>query len=320
MEDRKPNDAVEAYLRKAVAGKKQTPAVASARFRRLTGLWVGALTGIVYGLISQGVNPLAAPGVPLYHPPLGLVGNVGAYTAVGALVGVVTAWKAGALNSVALGAVVGLVLIEAYGWLTNATSAVADLLGTSAAVAVNIVGAISIYGLLLPVLLPLRWAVAVQGEQQTRPFFSWLRCRPLLVILAVTGMVGVMSLYPTPALSAITQMNDLVRAGLTARAPASLPHALQSSGVRRFPELASPDYTLQWNDRLIAAFDDAELRAADLSYPTVVLARFRGSYYLICAFGHDDVEPICKDAWVARPAQRANRSFLVESTYSMTSR
>ena len=44
-------------------------------YRRCAGLILGALIGLAFGSVSQGVNSLFLPGIPLYQPPFGPIGN-----------------------------------------------------------------------------------------------------------------------------------------------------------------------------------------------------------------------------------------------------
>ena len=45
------------------------------RYRRWVGFILGGLLGLAYGVVSQLINRVAAPGVPLYQPPYGAVGE-----------------------------------------------------------------------------------------------------------------------------------------------------------------------------------------------------------------------------------------------------
>ena len=50
---------------------------------------LGVLLGLAYGLVSQLINRVALPGIPLHQPPLGAFGNIVASAAVGGLLGYV---------------------------------------------------------------------------------------------------------------------------------------------------------------------------------------------------------------------------------------
>ncbi len=65
--------------------------------RRVFGLALGALLGLVYGLTSQTINRIILPGIPLYQPPLGPAGNTLLIALLGALLGMVAAWPTGSI-------------------------------------------------------------------------------------------------------------------------------------------------------------------------------------------------------------------------------
>ena len=62
------------------------------KYRRLTGLLFGAALGLTFGLTSQLTNRILLPGIPLYQPPLGPLGNILASLLAGALLGAICAW------------------------------------------------------------------------------------------------------------------------------------------------------------------------------------------------------------------------------------
>jgi len=61
-------------------------------YRRWAGLILGALIGLAFGGVSQAVNLLFLPGIPLYQPPFGPDGNLLLALLTGALLGLICAW------------------------------------------------------------------------------------------------------------------------------------------------------------------------------------------------------------------------------------
>ena len=59
--------------------------------------------GFGYALVSQLINRLALPGIPLYQPPLGPVGNIVLGLLAGAGLGLLCAWPASAAKGILLG-------------------------------------------------------------------------------------------------------------------------------------------------------------------------------------------------------------------------
>ena len=68
------------------------------KYRRLTGLLFGAGLGLMFGVTSQLTNRILLPGIPLYQPPLGPLGNILASVLAGALLGVLCAWPQSSIN------------------------------------------------------------------------------------------------------------------------------------------------------------------------------------------------------------------------------
>ena len=58
------------------------------RKRRRDGLILGLATGLVFGLVSQGINYLFVGGISFYQPPFGPLINTLIWIAVGGLVGI----------------------------------------------------------------------------------------------------------------------------------------------------------------------------------------------------------------------------------------
>ena len=64
----------------------------SDKARRVLGMIFGGGIGLLYGLVSQNVNSLYLPGVPLFFAPPGRAGSVILLALFGALMGLVVAW------------------------------------------------------------------------------------------------------------------------------------------------------------------------------------------------------------------------------------
>ena len=80
-------------------------------YRRLTGLLFGAGLGLMFGLTSQLTNRILLPGIPLYQPPLGPLGNILASLLAGALLGVICAWPESSINGTFIASAVSAAVI-----------------------------------------------------------------------------------------------------------------------------------------------------------------------------------------------------------------
>ena len=84
------------------------------RYRRMAGLLLGALMGLVFALVSQLGDWFALPGVPLYQPPFGLAGNIVMYTLGAASLGMLVAWPVSGIRGtflVAAGSAAAIVIV-----------------------------------------------------------------------------------------------------------------------------------------------------------------------------------------------------------------
>ena len=81
------------------------------KYRRLTGLLFGAALGLMFGLTSQLTNRILLPGIPLYQPPLGPLGNILAMLLAGALLGAICAWPESSINGTFIASAVSAAII-----------------------------------------------------------------------------------------------------------------------------------------------------------------------------------------------------------------
>jgi hypothetical protein len=101
--------------------------------------------------------------------------------------------------------------------------------------------------LFLPIAGLIRWVLGIWSDEFQSISFSIRRLALSLVsIILLSGLVGLFSLYPRYAREVLTQMDQIVQAGLQASDPESLPQPLQR--VDGFIQGATSDYTLQLSD------------------------------------------------------------------------
>lgn len=266
------------------------------RRRRLIGLGLGALLGLVYAAVSQGVNHVALPGIPLYQPPLGYWGNLGLSGLWGGVLGLVVAWPYGTSAGVVAASVLNALVTTGRGMLgiqdNPGRLVVAGLfLGVPVAI------------LTLPVMAMLRWAVngLMEVNGQPRPLLQRWR-RPLNLVL-ITAAVAVLSLYHAQARTVLQRTDEMLRAGLAAADQEALPDALRRD-AGDFLARASNSYTLEWTEADLDRF--IELRpATNYSQHSAVIARFDNGWTLVCLYPTADSRPNCRAMAVpkANPAR-----------------
>jgi uncharacterized membrane protein YidH (DUF202 family) len=259
-------------------------------FRRLSGLALGALFGLGFGLVSQTINAFFLPGVPLYRPPLGPVGNIVVVTAGAALLGLVSAWPENSVLGVLLGSAASMAIFA----LNSLLQVRADSELRTGIIAIGfIVLLLPLAALAVPAVGLLRWAANKQAE--ARHDREPLRTRiplPLALFLVVSAL-GATSLYRGDARTVLARMNLLVQEGQRAGAATDLPAPLQSPDVSDFRAQGRGAYTLAWEKD-----DENRYRIPrPLGNPfdqSVAIARFTNDYTLACLFPTPIDEPVCR--------------------------
>ncbi|MCX6030727.1 MAG: hypothetical protein NT169_15705 [Chloroflexi bacterium] len=249
------------------------------------GALLGAALGLAYGLTSQAITPLMLPGIPLYQPPLGLVGNIALSVAWGALLGLLCAWPTSGIAGTLFSSVAS-VLAAMVRFVFDLRSVGQDV--PRVIMAVVIIG-LPMIVVTAPAMGALRWAVARQVAADT-PIARRLIV-PLLGCVLVAA-AGAFAVGQPSARALLARTHTLIEAGLRVTDAASLPAALRSPRVGAFFEQARGGYTLEWTDRNLDGF--IELRPAN-SYErhSAVIARFTSGWTLVCLYPTAEAEPNC---------------------------
>lgn len=263
-------------------------AVAARERQRLRmGIILGALLGLAYGVVSQFINRVALPGIPLYQPPAGPLVNSLLSALMGAGLGAITCYPASAALGILFGGLASLAGILVYMLLR-----LGDL-GFGGALITGVIFSVPMAWLTIPLLALLRWVAERQvdahrvGEPLLRR--AWL---PAVLVIAMV-LVASFELLPDDAQGNLERTNTLIQQGLQATSTAGLPEPLRATSVNNFPP-AQTAYTLEWTrydlDRFI------ELRPpANFDQHAAVIARFPGSYLLVCLYPTPKQNPTCGD-------------------------
>ena len=253
------------------------------RYRRTAGALICMLFGFGYALVSQLINRLALPGIPLYQPPLGPFGNILLGILAGAGLGLLCAWPASFVGGVLLGGAAAALAVFGFTLLRMGAGAASTLVGLvlSAPMAwVSVLG-----------MAVVRWLVdrQVEARRESAPLLRRLRLP--LILTGVLALAAASVLYSADARLELRRTNDMIRAGLAARDPASLPAPLQAPSVTKFPTGRSP-YTLEWTNVELDRF--IELRpAASYDKQTAVIGRFKNGPMLVCIYTGLKATPSC---------------------------
>ena len=162
------------------------------RKRRWNGLILGLISGLLFGLLSQGVNYLSLSGVNLYQPPFGPLANALMFTAIGGMLGAITCWAGGSVYGVLIGSLVaGLMLITSALLTTNLSRNLGP----------KVVGLIGFYlpfaASVVPLLSLLRIAVNQQRDYYEYRLLSWKRLRLPLFLALIMVTLGTGLSFPT---------------------------------------------------------------------------------------------------------------------------
>jgi hypothetical protein len=295
----RPNSAFDEYIKKISADKKAPTRTTSATFRRWVGIGAGAAVGLAYGLGAQHVNRIAT-GAPLYQPPLGPLGNVLLIMAVAALIGLATAWPAKSMAGIALGALVGMALLQIRSWALPDTMAIFEQMGLVSNLVFDLIALPLAFLIALPLSLVLRWLVVDTCDHRGQAWFTWRRLRLPVVVLAVVAFVGTWSSYPRAVRETIRSMDALVKTGLAAQSPNQVPAPLQTGVGRGLLNSAIGDYQLEW-DTGVARLSSGDAGLGAVSQgggPTTIRARFENGYAVSCRFNVPSGTPTCREEWV----------------------
>lgn len=258
-------------------------------YRRIFGLLLSTLLGLTFGLVSQGINRLVLPGVPLYQPPFGPAGNAAVATLIGATLGGVAAWPAGSLRGTftASGLAAALIVI------VNFAAARVTERGRAGMAMAAVFMLLPLVGLAAPLLGIFRWIVNRELEARQDFASAWYRVRGPLALVIVLGAAGAFALYPGEARQELAVMNALLRSGLNATATAELPPPLQAAELTDFLAQADASYILEWTRNDLNRFRIPR-PGRNFDSHAVVVARFANGWRLACLFVAPGELPECR--------------------------
>lgn len=255
------------------------------RYRRLVGAGLGAILGLAYFLVSQGINVVFLPNVPLFQPPAGFWGNVALGVVWGALLGLICAWPYSTSVGVVLASIASISVS-----IVRGLAGIDESLGRLVIIAL-VLGVPTAF-LMVPAMMALRWAINGFVDLRSHPTSRRERWRSPLILLALVAVVAAFSLYNAKARSLLVRTNDTLQAGLAAASPADLPDALQTLRSGNFLANASDGYTLEWTETDLDRFIDLR-PSSNYSDHSAVIVRFDNGLSMVCLYPGVDVRPNC---------------------------
>lgn len=253
------------------------------RYRRMTGLLLGALVGLVFGLVSQLGDRFALPGVPLHQPPFGPAGNIVMVTLAVAFLGLLVAWPVSGIRGtflVAAGSAAAIIVVSLL-----------DARDLSGKWLVQTVGGIALmlpfWGMLVPVLGALRWVIDVLEEAQRDRRPLWRRFPGALVLLLLVGLVGLTTLYPARGRDLLRRMHAML---VAAQTTGEIPPALEP--VDQFSAHVNDSFQLSWEGQSIERFRIPR-PGRNFDMHSAVIARYAGGWSLVCVYVAPEEPPLC---------------------------
>jgi hypothetical protein len=263
-------------------------------YRRILGLIIGTAIGLVFALVSQSINYLALPGLPLFVPPFGALLNATAYTLLGALTGLLVAWPENSAFGVIFGSLLAGLVVTITAFLTGTLDN--EILFSKITVLVLLF--VPVMAAFVPIMILLRWVFGreANAHHEERSLGEPWRVTRLVLpvgLVLIAGLLGFTQQYPGYGVSATLRMNDLIQQGMKAQTVEELPASLQPSYVNHFLDKANVPYTLQWDSDQGNKY--AIPRFSGSVPPSIVIARFENGYLLVCLFTSPDRPATCKD-------------------------
>lgn len=254
------------------------------RYRRIAGFCLGALVGITFATVWQYGDRLVIPGVPLYQPPFGLIGNILMFGFGAGVLGLITAWTRNGIGGTFLAAAVSAVAIVGWAYLSAAAIVRQNVVG---AMVTGIFIALPFWGLLVPALGGLRWVVN-RNEEAVRDRDKWYRrIWPPLVLLLVVAAISLTAVYDEDARTLIAWTDNMLR---RAQAGGAVPGPLAGT---EFSTRGQGAYELSWEHQNIEKYRIPR-PGRNFDQHSVVVARFKNGWNLVCLYVTLDDPPLCR--------------------------
>jgi hypothetical protein len=241
-------------------------------------------------LISQTINRIALPGIPLFQEGFSPLGAVLLTVLGGGLLGLLAAWPdevipgviSGALAAAAVSTLSTIMVVRA------STVAVERMAGALAVLFITFLPRAFIFA---PIAWLLRWIVGIWENEVVRETLSFRKMALSAVPLLVLPIVfGALSLYPQDARYALKTTHEIVQAGMEADNYDQLPGVLRP--VDGFTQRAQGPYTL-----LLGYDPDILPVQRPMTSYTVqeyaVFVNFSNGFRFGCAYTPPHPEPAC---------------------------
>jgi hypothetical protein len=243
--------------------------------------------GLAYGLVSETINLIFLPGVPLFNPGPSPLGSIVLTTLGGGIIGLLAAWPEETLPGILLASLAGALLTVIL-TLDSIGGGLDAFAGTFVLLVMTFLPRAFLF---LPMAALVRWVLGVWANELESVSFSVRKMAlAALGLMLVSGLAGLLSLYPSFARQALLKTNALVQKGMQSQSVEGLTETLKP--VDGFLQGARGSYTLELSDnpdilpvqRPIGPYGEQEY---------VVFVRFENGFRFGCAFTPTHEDPSC---------------------------
>lgn len=240
----------------------------------------GSLFGLYY-LVTEAINRLAIPGVPLAEPSGGIFLQFILYAIIGALLGLICTLPATSMIGAVLGGAVGASCILLFNIIGVMNSQ--SIMGGMALI--TIIAILPTTLLLTPVSWAVRYAAEALTPDDVRETSRLNWKRVALVALAFI-FIGTTALYPSYVRDSLVRTNLWVQNSLTQEKVAP---PLQS--VANFPQDAQGSYQIEWSDHW-QDFMGSYSASLDQLTAFLIRVKFENGFTIYC-IASATTQPVC---------------------------
>jgi hypothetical protein len=259
------------------------------KVRTMFGLIFGMTLGLVYGLVSQWINNIFLPGVPLYVSPPGRFAIIILILLSGGVLGFLSAWPKEFFVGVLISAVIGT-LISSFLSLWAEVGSLENMLSASVVLFISFLPRVVFF---LPIFVLVRWTSST-WEQETlhAPCSITGRMRSVGLLVVVGLLAGIFSLYSVGSRKSLVNMNALILEGRQASSQADLPQPLQR--MNDFQKYSNLAYTLN----VISDPEEIPVSQPASGYDqnvTAIVVLFSNGFRFGCVYTAPNEPPNCAE-------------------------
>ena len=206
------------------------------RDRRRFGIWLGLALGLIYGVISQSINHLYLPDLPLYHPAPGPWLIALLFVLLGGALGFASAWPNNSLLGILLGGLLGALVMDAATLLETGL----DSNNLNSVIAALFIIAMPLVASLALVVALFRGALDWHQRIVRGKGPLWLSAGIPLVLVLLIGWMAVSSGYSPYARTLLVRAHDLIEEGTRRRGTGCAPRGLSRECSQGFQRPCQP--------------------------------------------------------------------------------